>query len=77
MSQGPSRADAALILRELIRECTDAGVALRKVEIGHELMRHLRDSHLPEPHYLGVEIAVGEDLGTQILLFRGESGGPA
>lgn len=69
--KGQSLDDAALIVREIIRECVDAGVPLSRVEVGLELMRHLRDSHLPVPSHLGVELAVGDELRMELLLFRG------
>lgn len=71
--KGQSLADAALIVREIIRECVDAGVPLSMVKVGPELMRHLRDSHLPGPTYLGVELTVDDALETELLLFRGHA----
>lgn len=65
-----SLADAALIVRNAIRECADAGVKLHTVRVGPELLRHLRDGHLPEPSYLGVQIEEGDELGTELLFYR-------
>jgi hypothetical protein len=65
-----SLADAALILRNVIRECADAGVSLHTVKVGPELLRHLRDGLLPGPSYLGVQTASDDNLGTELLLYR-------
>ncbi len=65
-----SVADAALIVRNVIRECVDAGVSLHTVKVGRELIRNLRDGHLPERSWLGVEIEGGDELGTELLFYR-------
>lgn len=69
--KGQSLPDAALIVREIIRECVEAGVTLSRVKVGPELMGHLRDSHLPGQSYLGVELLVDDALQTELLLVRG------
>ena len=68
--RGQSLADAAVLIRTVIRECADAAIALQKVEVGTELLRHLRDSHLPEGSYLGVDIAESDQLGSELLFYR-------
>lgn len=65
-----SLANAALLVREIIRECADAEVPLHSVKVGTELLHHLRDGHLPEPTYLGVRIEGADDLGTELLFYR-------
>lgn len=68
--KGQSLADAALLLRATIRECADAGVALCKVEVPPELSRHLRDSHLPDCSYLGVDITARNDNVCELVFYR-------
>jgi hypothetical protein len=65
-----SLADAALIVRNAIRECVDAGVSLHTVKVGLELHQHLLEGHLPEPSFLGVQIKGQEELGTELLFYR-------
>lgn len=65
-----SVADAALIVRNIIRECVDARASLHTVKVGTELLAHLRDGHLPEPSYLDVQIEGDDELGTELLLYR-------
>lgn len=65
-----SLADAGLIVQNAIRECVDAGVSLHTVKVGPELLRHLRDGHLPRSSFLGVQVEGKEGLGTELLFYR-------
>lgn len=65
-----SLADAALLVRSIVRECTDAGVPLHMVKVGTELLQHMLDGHLPESSYLGVRVAGDAELGTELLFYR-------
>ena len=68
--KGYSLADAALLLRSVLRECSEANIKLSRVQVPTELLRNLRDGHLPEPAYLGVRIVDGGYGGTEILFHR-------
>lgn len=68
--RGQSLADAALLVRCVIRECSDAGVSLHKVEGPPELLRYMRDGHLPGGSYLGVQLIEATDLGTELRFYR-------
>lgn len=68
--KGESLADAALLVRTIIRECSDAGVSLHKIEMGSDLLRHLRDGHLPDESYLDVQLVSRADLASDLLLYR-------
>lgn len=68
--KGQSLPDAALLIRAVINECADAGLTLQKVEVGIELLHHLRDGHLPERSCRGVQIVGVDELSTQLLFYR-------
>lgn len=70
MFRGYSLADASLLLRSVLRECSEANIKLSRVEVPTALLRNLRDGHLPEPSYLGVQIVDGGYGGTEILFHR-------
>lgn len=68
--KGYSLVDAALLLPSILRECSDSDIKLSQVEVPTALLRHLRDSHMPDAAYLGVQLIDADHNGTDLLFHR-------
>ena len=66
---GESLVDAAELLALVARECSDAGVPLRRVEVDPVLARYLRDSR----RVVGVPVAANPELSGEARFFRREA----
>ena len=53
---GQSPVDAALLLRSIIRECSDAGISIHKVVVPAEVLQLMRQTDEAARSYLGVPL---------------------